>query len=102
MPRAKATDFKFGMHAPRQIPDMTSENNSRKKGACPGSHDAVLSGDMYCYERLLVKTAICSARQSGCKKRQGRVGAEDCNVPTQVLSSSILSGDARTSRQTTD
>jgi len=30
--RAKDTNFKFGMHAPRQSPDMTTGKNSGKRG----------------------------------------------------------------------
>jgi len=54
---AKDTNFKFGMHAPRQSLDMTPKK-IWKKGAWPGSRDAVLGGDMHSNEHLLVINVI--------------------------------------------
>jgi len=50
---AKDTNFKFGMHSPRQSTDISPEKNSRK-GVWLGSRNAVLRGDMHSNDRLLV------------------------------------------------
>jgi len=43
MTRPKDTNFKFGMHAHRESPDVTTENFF-EKGALPGSRDPVKFG----------------------------------------------------------
>jgi len=43
MTRPKDTNFKFGMHAPRESPDMTTEKFF-EKAAWPGSRDPVKFG----------------------------------------------------------
>ena len=41
----KDTNFKFGVHVPRESPDMTPEN-FLEKGAWPGSRDPLNSVDV--------------------------------------------------------
>ena len=56
--RAKATDFKFGMHALMDNPDMGPENENFKKGQWPWSRDGVLGGDMHPNERLVLTCVV--------------------------------------------